>query len=75
MTKTNVMRLLDQAKIPYRTASYDYDENDLNGMHAAEGIGLLKQCSLHPRTAQEICRSHSCWTASDDSCLSAYRNR
>ena len=40
MTKTNVMRLLDQAKIPYRTASYDYDENDLNGMHAAEGIGM-----------------------------------
>ena len=40
MTKTNVMRLLDAAKIPYRTAEYAFDENDLNGMHAAEGIGM-----------------------------------
>ena len=40
MTKTNVMRLLDAAKIPYRTAEYEYDENDLNGMHAAAGIGM-----------------------------------
>ena len=40
MTKTNVMRLLDSAKIPYRTAEYAYDENDLGGMHAAAGIGM-----------------------------------
>ena len=40
MTKTNVMRLLDAAKIPYRAAEYAFDENDLNGMHAAEGIGM-----------------------------------
>ena len=40
MTKTNVMRLLDAAKIPYRAAEYEVDENDLNGMHAAEGIGM-----------------------------------
>ena len=40
MTKTNVMRLLDQAKLPYRTAEYAYDEADLNGLHAAEGIGM-----------------------------------
>ena len=40
MTKTNAMRLLTQAKIPFRTAEYAYDENDLNGMHAAEGIGM-----------------------------------
>ena len=40
MTKTNAMRLLTQANIPYRTAEYAYDENDLNGMHAAEGIGM-----------------------------------
>lgn len=33
--KTNAMRLLDQAHIPYRTAEYEYDEKDLNGMHAA----------------------------------------
>ena len=40
MTKTNAMRLLTQAKIPFRAAEYAYDENDLSGMHAAEGIGL-----------------------------------
>ena len=40
MTKTNVMRLLDAAKIPYRAKEYAVDENDLNGMHAAEGIGM-----------------------------------
>lgn len=40
MTKTNAMRLLEQANIPFRTAEYEYDENDLNGMHAAEGIGM-----------------------------------
>lgn len=40
MTKTNVMRLLDAAKLPYRAAQYAFDENDLNGLHAAEGIGM-----------------------------------
>ncbi len=40
MTKTNAMRLLDAAKIAYRTAAYEYDENDLSGVHAAEAIGL-----------------------------------
>lgn len=40
MVKTNVMRLLDAAKISYRTGEYAYDEQDLSGMHAAEGIGM-----------------------------------
>ena len=40
MTKTNVMRLLDAAKIPYRAAEYEVDENDLNGMHAAGGMPM-----------------------------------
>ncbi len=40
MTKTNAMRLLDAAGITYRTAQYDYDENDLSGVHAAEAIGM-----------------------------------
>ena len=31
MNKTNVMRLLDAAKIPYRTAEYEFDESDLGG--------------------------------------------
>ena len=40
MTKTNAMRLLEQAKIKYSAAEYDFDENDLNGMHAAKGVGM-----------------------------------
>ena len=40
MEKTNAIRLLEQAGIPCRTASYAFDENDLNGLHPAEGIGM-----------------------------------
>lgn len=40
MIRTNVMRLLDAAKIPYRTAEYDYDESDLSGRHAASATGI-----------------------------------
>ena len=40
MTKTNAMRLLTQANIAHRVTEYDYDENDLNGMHAAAAIGM-----------------------------------
>lgn len=40
MEKTNVIRLLEQAGVPCRAVSYAYDENDLNGLHAAEGIGM-----------------------------------
>ena len=40
MTKTNAMRLLDQQKISYETAAYDYDENNLSGVRAANAIGL-----------------------------------
>jgi len=40
MTKTNVMRLLEQAGIAYRPAEYAYDEADLSGVHAAEAIGM-----------------------------------
>lgn len=36
MVKTNVMRLLDAAKIPYETGTYEVDENDLSGSHAAD---------------------------------------
>jgi Cys-tRNA(Pro)/Cys-tRNA(Cys) deacylase len=40
MNHTNAMRLLEQAGISFRTAEYAFDEDDLNGMHAAEGIGM-----------------------------------
>lgn len=39
-SKTNAVRLVQQAKIPCREAFYDYDVNDLNGNHAAEAIGF-----------------------------------
>ena len=42
-TKTNAIRLVQQAKISCREAFYDYDVNDLNGNHAAEAIGFPPQ--------------------------------
>ena len=38
--KTNAMRLLDRAGIPYEIMTYPYDENDLSGMKAADSLGL-----------------------------------
>ena len=38
-TKTNAVRLVQQAGIPVREEFYEFDENDLNGNHAAEAIG------------------------------------
>ncbi len=40
MIKTNVMRLLEQASIPYKSMEYEVDENNLGGEHAAELIGM-----------------------------------
>ena len=37
--KTNAVRLVQQAGIPVREEFYEFDENDLNGNHAAEAIG------------------------------------
>lgn len=38
--KTNVMRLLDKAKISYEHREYEVDENDLSGSHAADEMGV-----------------------------------
>lgn len=38
--KTNAVRMISQAGIPCREAFYEYDEKDLNGMHAAHFIGM-----------------------------------
>ena len=38
--KTNAVRLVEQAGIPCRESFYEYDENDLNGNHAAKAIGM-----------------------------------
>ena len=39
-TKTNAVRLVEQAGISCSEAFYEFDENDLNGNHAAEAIGM-----------------------------------
>ena len=38
--KTNAVRLVSKFNFPVTEAFYDYDENDLNGMHAAEALNL-----------------------------------
>ena len=38
MIKTNAMRMLDAAKIPYQTLEYEVDESDLSGVHIAETL-------------------------------------
>lgn len=40
MTKTNAMRMLDQAKISYEPLYYEVDENDLSGVSIAKKVGL-----------------------------------
>lgn len=42
-TKTNVMRMLDAAKIAYEVLEYEVDENNLAGTHIADQIGLLPE--------------------------------
>ena len=39
-TKTNAVRLVQQAKMPCKEAFYEYDINDLNGKHAAQALGF-----------------------------------
>ena len=39
-TKTNAVRLVQQAKIPCRESFYEFDEKDLNGNHTAAAIGM-----------------------------------
>ena len=38
-TKTNAVRIVQQAGIPCREEFYEFDEHDLNGNHAAKAIG------------------------------------
>ena len=40
IAKTNAMRALDASHIPYQTSSYEYDESDLSGVHAAKMLGI-----------------------------------
>ena len=41
--KTNAIRLIEQAKLIYREAFYEYDEADLSGIHAADAIGMPQE--------------------------------
>ncbi len=38
-SKTNAVRIVEQAGIPCREVFYAYNENDLSGNHAAQAIG------------------------------------
>ena len=40
MTKTNAMRLMEQAGIPIRICEYEVDESDLSGTHAAQVLQM-----------------------------------
>lgn len=42
-TKTNAVRLVQQAKIPCREFEYEFDENDLRGTHAAHALGMPEE--------------------------------
>ena len=44
MIKTNAMRLLTTAKIPFETGEYQVDEDDLSGVHTAEMLGTDPDC-------------------------------
>ena len=35
MKKTNAMRMLDKANVPYQVKEYKYDESNLSGLHVA----------------------------------------
>ena len=43
VSKTNAVRLVEQADIPCREAFYEFDENDLKGIHAAHAIGMPEE--------------------------------
>ncbi len=40
LKKTNAMRMLDKAGLPYEAIEYEYDENDLDGHHVADFLNL-----------------------------------
>ena len=42
-SKTNAVRLVQQAGIPVQEIFYEYNENDLSGKHAAHAVGLPEE--------------------------------
>ena len=41
--KTNAIRLVEMAGIPYEEKFYEYDESDLSGIHAAQVLGMPEE--------------------------------
>lgn len=41
--KTNAIRLVEKADIPYEEKFYEYDESDLSGIHAAQVLGMPEE--------------------------------
>lgn len=41
--KTNVLRLLDQAKIKYDVKTYEYDEDHLSGSHIVDQVDIKQE--------------------------------
>ena len=41
--KTNAIRLVEKAGIPYSEKFYEYSEDDLSGNHAAQVLGLPEE--------------------------------
>ena len=39
-SKTNAVRLVEQAGISCKEQFYEYQEDDLSGMHAAQALGM-----------------------------------
>lgn len=64
MTKTNVMRLLDAAGIVYQAGSYEVDEDDLSGSHAADLMGVDRSTpsTTRPSERARACRTTICWS-------------
>ena len=42
-SKTNAVRIAQQAGIPCREAFYEFDEKDLRGTHAADAVGMPQE--------------------------------
>ncbi len=49
---TNAMRLLKQAGIDFETSSYEVDESDLSGVHAAKMLGIDPDCMFKTLVAR-----------------------
>ena len=41
--KTNALRIVEQTGIACRSVTYEYDENDLSGIHAAKATGFPQE--------------------------------